>query len=231
MYATAEASTQQAQYRPAPAAPAAPVRALESAFAWRVLEEIDYGMLLVTPGGDLQHANHLARKELERERFMRIQNDHLVGQTPWQTEELTRGIQSAAIGRRQLIVLRHEQEQLHVACVPLFHAFDEGRGAVLLMLGRQAGTQNLSVTFFSRSHSLTPTEEAVLKSLCDGLDVHEIAAAKGVSEYTVRTHVRSLRDKTGINSIRGLIQRVAALPPVVPLSLSALGGYMAPQDA
>jgi DNA-binding NarL/FixJ family response regulator len=125
-----------------------------------------------------------------------------------------------------MIVLRNGAESLHVACVPLFHAFEEGTGSVLLMLGRQSETQNLAVGFFSRSHGLTPTEEVVLKSLCDGLEVHEIATAKGVSEYTVRTHVRSLRDKTGINSIRGLIQRVAALPPVVPLSLS-----MAPQGA
>jgi DNA-binding CsgD family transcriptional regulator len=224
MYATAEATTQQAALRTA-----APARGLETAFAWRVLEEIDYGLLLLTPGGALQHANHLARHELDRERFMRVHEERVVGQTPWQTEEITRGVQAAALGRRQLIVLRNGADQLHVACVPLFHSFDENRGAVLLMLGRQAGTQNLSVTFFSRSHGLTPTEEVVLKSLCDGLDVHEIAAAKGVSEYTVRTHVRSLRDKTGINSIRGLIQRVAALPPVVPLSLS-LGAHLAPQD-
>ncbi|QJW84291.1 hypothetical protein HK414_12095 [Ramlibacter terrae] len=27
-------------------------------FAWRVLEEIDYGLLLVSPSGALQHANH-----------------------------------------------------------------------------------------------------------------------------------------------------------------------------
>jgi DNA-binding CsgD family transcriptional regulator len=224
MYATAEAATPQAVLRTA-----APARGLETSFAWRVLEEIDYGLLLLTTDGALQHANHLARHELGRERFMRVHDERVVGQTPWQTEEITRGVQGAALGRRQLIVLRNGADQLHVACVPLFHSFDDTRGAVLLMLGRQAGTQNLAVTFFSRSHGLTPTEEVVLKSLCDGLDVHEIAAAKGVSEYTVRTHVRSLRDKTGINSIRGLIQRVAALPPVVPLSLS-FGAHLAPRD-
>jgi DNA-binding CsgD family transcriptional regulator len=217
MYATTDASPQRALPRPAPADPD---RGTEPSFAWRVLEEIDYGLILVTPDGTLQHANHLARHELSRARFMRLQGSQLVGQGQSQTEEILRGVQWAANGRRQMILLRNGDETLHIACVPLFHAFEEGGGSVLLMLGRQTGTQNLAVTFFSRSHGLTPTEEAVLKSLCDGLDVHEIATAKGVSEYTVRTHVRSLRDKTGINSIRGLVQRVAALPPVVPLSLS-----------
>jgi DNA-binding CsgD family transcriptional regulator len=226
MYATAEAPAQPALQR---ICAAHEERGLESAFAWRVLEEIDYGLLLVSPAATLQHANHLARLELSRERFMRVTDGCLAGQTPWQTQEILRGVQSAAQGRRQLIVLRHEQETLHVACVPLLHAFEEGRDPVLLMLGRQSGTQNLAVTFFCRSHGLTPTEEVVLKGLCDGLAVQEIANAKGVSEYTVRTHVRSLRDKTGINSIRGLIQRVAALPPLVPLSLS-MATRTAPRD-
>jgi DNA-binding NarL/FixJ family response regulator len=60
----------------------------------------------------------------------------------------------------------------------------------------------------------------VLKALCDGMDVHDIALAKRVSECTVRTHLRSLREKTGVASIRLLVQRVAALPPVVPLALA-----------
>ena len=36
----------------------------------------------------------------------------------------------------------------------------------------------------------------MLKALCDGMDVHEIATAKRVSECTVRTQLRALRDKT-----------------------------------
>jgi DNA-binding CsgD family transcriptional regulator len=202
-----------------------PVRA---SFAWRVLEEIDYGLLLVSIEGDLQHANHLARQELGRERFMRLQGGKLVGQSAFHNEEIGRGIQRAAQGRREMILLRNGEQALHVACVPLFHAFEEG-SSVLLMLGRQHETHNLALTFFSRSHGLTPAEESVLKALCEGLRVPEIASARGVSENTVRTHVRALRDKTGINSIRGMIQRIAALPPVVPLSLS-MAARAAPQD-
>ena len=35
-----------------------------------------------------------------------------------------------------------------------------------------------------------------------------------------RTQVRSLRLKTGIGSMRLLVQRVASLPPMVPMSLT-----------
>jgi DNA-binding CsgD family transcriptional regulator len=189
-------------------------------FAWRVLEEIDYGLILASPGGVLQHANQLARQELRRSRFLHLEGERLVGTNAMQTEELMRGLRAAAQGRRQMLTLRTDADALPVACVPLARAYDGRSDAVLLMLARQTGTQNLSVTFFSRMHGLTPAEETVLKFLCEGLEVHEIATANGVSENTVRTQVRSLRDKTGTSSMRLLVQRVAALPPVVPVSLS-----------
>jgi DNA-binding CsgD family transcriptional regulator len=189
-------------------------------FAWRVLEEIDYGLLLVSPSGALQHANQLARRELARARFLHLEGGRVAGTGLAQTEELMRGVRAAAQGRRQMLTLRTDADALPLACVPLARAFEGQTCSVLLMLARQTGTQNLSVTFFSRMHGLTPAEETVLKFLCEGLEVHEIATANGVSENTVRTQVRSLRDKTGTSSMRLLVQRVAALPPVVPMSLS-----------
>ena len=218
MYATAEHTAPHVM----PPIAVLEARNTEADFAWRVLEEIDYGLLLVSVDGNLLHANHLGRHELSRERFMRLRDGRVLGQTPGQTGEILMGIERASHGRRQMIALRNRDQTLHVACVPLFHSFENDGGSVLLMLGRQSETHNLALTFFSRSYGLTPAEEAVLKALCEGLGVPEIASAKGVSKNTVRTHVRSLRDKTGINSIRGMIQRVAALPPVVPLSLSAV---------
>jgi DNA-binding NarL/FixJ family response regulator len=188
-------------------------------FAWRALEEIDYGLMLVSPDGRVQHANHLARHEVARARFLRIERGMVTSQSPQQTEEVARGIRLAARGRRQMLSLRHAKESLPVACVPLFQPYEGESASVLLMLARRPGSKNLALSFFAREHRLSPTEEAVLRALCDGLDVHEIALAHGVCESTLRTQVRSLRDKTDSGSIRQLVQRVAALPPVVPCGL------------
>jgi hypothetical protein len=47
---------------PAPRAPARTGRiAPDPEFAWRVLEEIDYGLILVDPEGRFQHANQSVR--------------------------------------------------------------------------------------------------------------------------------------------------------------------------
>lgn len=197
-------------------------RAPEPDFAWRVLEEIDYGLIVVGADGQLQHANHLGRHELARGRFLRMAVNQVAGGSAPQTVEVLRAIGSAAQGRRQMLMLRSGNDTLPVACVPLQGGHAE-QGTVLLMLGRQADTRNLNLTFFSRTHGLTPTEEAVLKALCEGLDVQDIASAHGVSVCTVRTQVRALRLKTGAGSIRLLVQRVAALPPLVPMSLAAAG--------
>jgi len=192
----------------------------EADFAWRALEEIDYGLILVRPDCTLHHANHLARHELSRARFLRVAGERVVGQTPTQSDEILRAVTAAAQGRRQMLMLRSDHDTLAVACVPLFQPYEGTGGSVLLMLGRQPGIQNLNVTFFSRTHGLTPTEEAVLRALCEGLEVQDIAEAHGVSVCTVRTQVRSLRLKTGIGSMRLLVQRVASLPPMVPMSLT-----------
>ncbi|MBC7471630.1 MAG: helix-turn-helix transcriptional regulator [Ramlibacter sp.] len=197
-------------------------------FAWRVLEEIDYGLILVNPEGRFQHANHLARHELARARYLRIEGSTVTSMSAGQSDELARGIRSAARGRRQMLSLRQGSDRLSVACIPLFQPYEGESASVLLMLARRTGTQNLAVSFFAREHRLSPTEEAVLRSLCDGLDVLDIATAHGVCESTVRTQVRSLRDKTDSNSIRQLVQRVAALPPVVPCGLR---GQSASQSA
>jgi DNA-binding CsgD family transcriptional regulator len=195
-------------------------RDVTAELAWRVLDELDYGLIVADPEGRVQHANQLGRQELARARFLRDERDVISGHTPASNAEIQRGIRAAARGRRQLLEFRQGDDTLPVACVPLSQPLDGEASSVLLMLGRQRGTQNLSLTFFARAHGLTPAEEAVLRALCGGAQVDDIAASHGVCISTVRTQIRSLRDKTGASSIRELVQRLAALPPVVPMSLA-----------
>jgi DNA-binding NarL/FixJ family response regulator len=87
---------------------------------------------------------------------------------------------------------------------------------VLVLLSRQNACDNLAVRMYARAQHLSPSEEGVMISLCRGLEVADIARENGVAQSTVRSQVKSLREKTGCASIRRLIQRVNSLPPVVP---------------
>jgi DNA-binding CsgD family transcriptional regulator len=205
--------------------------ALDQSVMWRVLDEIDYGLILVTPDGRFQRANHLGRYELARAKFLRTaghsngagssaSNGQLQTNEAAATADLLCGIRAAARGRRQMITLRHGAESLTLACVPLLQPFEGACTSVLLMLARQNDTANLALGFFARSHKLTTAEESVLRALCHGQQISDIAIAHGVAESTIRAQIRAVREKTQCNNIRLLVQLVAALPPVVPVSLT-----------
>lgn len=190
---------------------------LQTGFLLRLLDEIDYGLVLVSAQGRIQHANHLARHELATGRLLyAAADDTIVGSAAGLTEQLMSAIHGAVQGRRRLLYLAHGEHNMPVAVIPLTHALEGPSTSVLLVMARQRIGDNLALQMFAREHCLTPTEEAVLRALCDGREVDEIAVQHGVAESTVRTQVRSLRDKTGANGIRQLVQRVLALPPVVP---------------
>lgn len=79
----------------------------------------------------------------------------------------------------------------------------------------------LMLRYFSRVYGVTITEEQVLGQLCQGLSTPEIAVQMKLAVSTVRSHVRSLCSKTGVNGVRELANRVGALT-----MLAAAGGYM-----
>ena len=204
---------------------------LDPTVIWRVLDEIDYGLILVSPDGLLQRANHLGRYELAQAKFVRTPTPaysntsyaathQLQANNAAATSDLLSGIRAASRGRRQMLTLRDGTESLTLACVPLAQPFEGACSSVLLMLARKNETVNLALSFFARSHKLTSAEEGVLRALCRGQQITDIALSQGVAESTIRSHTRALREKTQCNNIRLMVQQVAALPPVVPLSLA-----------
>jgi DNA-binding CsgD family transcriptional regulator len=204
----------------------------------RLLDEIDYGVLLITPEGYIQHANHLARHELATGNIIRSEDDHLVAShacrassshyatgsddaPPLQSKEReTRRILSlavrAAMGHRSMVELSNSEHTLSMAFVPLGSPFESEGQTVLVLFGKRQVCEAVTMSFFARSCGLTPAEETVLRALCDGQDVDDIARSHGVAESTVRTQVRVLRAKTSCASIRELIRKVSTLPPLVP---------------
>ena len=184
---------------------------------WRVLDEIDYGLLMLSPEGRVLHANHLARFELSRERCLLSVDGLLSGCTARHRDELARGLVAARAGRRVMLAFdlgEPDPSSISAVCLPLGSPFDAGGSPVLLMLERNR-EENLALSFYARQHQITHAEESVLRCLCEGLGVAAIAENLHVAESTVRTHIRSLREKTRTSSMRQLVQTVSDLPPMV----------------
>lgn len=193
-----------------------PERRAGSARPWLigVLDEIDYGVILVDAQARLLHANSCARARLRVADGLRMEAGRLAACQPHEQIELASAILAAASrGLRRLIHVAGLAHAVSVAVVPA-RAGASGEGGALVMMSRSHVCEPLSTDCFARSHGLTQTESRVLHALCAGQPPADIAADLGVALSTVRTHIGTIRAKTGAPSVRQLLHRVAQLPPM-----------------
>jgi DNA-binding CsgD family transcriptional regulator len=183
-----------------------------------MLDEIDYGMLLLAEGTTVLHANHAARSELDASHPLQLIGHELRVARAQDLLPLREALGGARErGLRRLVNLGEGEHRVSIAVVPLAAAVGEAGPShlTLLVLGKRQMCEALSAHWFARSHSLTPAEARVLAALCEGRRPSEIAAAQCVALSTVRSQIGSIRAKTGAESIRALVRQVAVLPPLV----------------
>lgn len=181
-----------------------------------MIDEVDYGVLLLDPAGHVRLLNRSARRELDERHPLHLLAGQLHARGPQDMLALA-GALSGAVrhGQRELLWLGQGSARVSVAVLPLGAQALDGGPATMLLLGRRQVAEGLSVTGFARSHGLTPAETRVLEALCAGVPPAKIAETQGVRISTVRTQIGSLRDKTSARSIRALVRMVSVLPPVV----------------
>ena len=181
-----------------------------------LLDELDYGLILLRDATFVLRLNRAARAELVTGRSVALVDGHLRACCAHDAAKLVDAMRGAAFGgRRRLVTLGAEGHTVSVALIPITAAEPGEAGPTMAVFGRRRLCERLSVQWFARANGLTPAESRVLEQLCEGLDPRSIAAANGVGMATVRTHVSKIREKTGAPGIRGLIQQVALLPPIV----------------
>ena len=206
-------------WQPAPTAPARPFGpATSSALLTRVLDEIDYGMLVVTVGGALRYANQLARHELQGHGPLGLAQGQVRAHQPGDQNQLQLALADAVRGRRRLITLGLNGSSISIAVLPMpgDDEDDHGEALALLTFGKRQASETLTIDFFARSQGLTGAEGRVLQALCHGAKPKEIASQCDVAISTVRSHICSIRVKTQTANIRELVDRVAKLPPMTP---------------
>ena len=191
-----------------------------------VLDEMDYGVMLMDAGCRIVHANHLARREMALRLAVRCDADTLRAALPTQEAELASSLRAAARGQRRMAEFGAAAQALTLAFVPQMQqprmAMPHGGYAfgVLVTFGKRHFGDNLALQCYALARKLTHGEHGVLQGLCAGLSAEDIARQNGVCLSTVRSQISHIRAKTGATSVRQLVQRVAALPPM----MSALRG-------
>ena len=200
-----------------------------SSLLMRMLDEIDYGLMLVAADGQLRYANRLALLELAAGGPLRLTGGLLCVHPEGEQGPLRAAQADAARGLRTLVKLGHNGSTLLLAVIPMDSAIEPSdRPTSLLVFNKRAACAELTVAFYARSNGLTATESTVLLQLSQGSKPKDIAAAHGVALSTVRSQISSIRAKTHTTSIRDLSSRVAALPPFASALRSTLRGNAGP---
>lgn len=189
------------------------ISALRGHWLAAALDELDYGIVVLVDGTDVVHLNDAARAQLE-DHPLQLVGRQLRPRLARDVAPLHEAV-TAASGRRmrRLVSLGRDVDRTCVSVIPLDAAGD-GASAVLIVLGKRAVCESLSMQGYARSHGLTGAETRVLAGLCDGALPAQIAHDLGVAVSTVRSQIGSLRQKTGAASIRALVRQIAVLPPV-----------------
>jgi len=190
----------------------------EPGLAFLLMNELAFGVVVITLQGRVVQANQVARQELGRCRVLGVVDQQLKTACLDGAKTLHDGLAKAGRGKRSLVSLPDKSGEgaLTLAVLPLPGDAAGAPGHAALIFSRASVCETLMLCFFARTHGLTTTEEHVLGILCQGYSAPEIAVQMKVAVSTVRSHVRSLCAKTRSNGVRELISRVAVLPPVAP---------------
>jgi len=184
-----------------------------------VLDEVDYGLMLLSANALVVHANHAALRELGSNHPLELRSRRLRARDSHEQQTLGEALDAARHrGARCMLNLGAAPAArigLSIVPLPLPLSNSASGNAVLLTLQRAQLVEKLSVGAFARARGLSQREEEVLTALCEGLRPTQIAERMGVAVATVRSHVHNLKEKTHCNSMVELVKQVALLPPMV----------------
>jgi DNA-binding CsgD family transcriptional regulator len=185
----------------------------------RVLDHLDYGVMLVDPAAYVHFANRIAQRDCGGARGLRLVDGQLRARHERDQQRLLRALVASQGGRRSLLAVVSQDGPCMLAILPLEerHASVSAEPTALVVLGRSQVCEPLTVDFFAREHGLTAAETSVLRHLVDGRRPADIVRHTGVAMSTVRTQIKSIRQKTGAPSIGELVRLVTVLPPIVPV--------------
>ena len=200
------------------------------------LNQVDYGLVVLdADSGMLQFANGPGHAALDdgpdslghrrNQSGLCLVQGRVATVRPGHHEQLRSTLARTRSGVRGLLNLGPDAQTSAVAVLPLAHTRPDTDRVVngvpqavpryaLLLFAKQQLCDDSTVALFARERGLTGAEAQVLAQVCKGLRPAQIAVKHGVRISTVRTQLRSIRQKTQCQTIRELVQKVSILPPM-----------------
>jgi len=197
------------------------LRTAEAATFADTLDGISAGMFLIDVGKRIVHANAAGRSMLANADFLRATDGRLIANDP-EAEIALREIAVAAgkgdtaIGIRGIAVplIAKDGDRYVAHVLPLTSGARRRAGAAYtavaaIFVHRAALEVPSPPEAIARAYKLTPTELRVLLAIVEVGGAPEVAAALGVGEGTIKTHLSRLYEKTGTGRQADLVKLVA----------------------
>ncbi len=195
-----------------------------------LVDEIECGLVVCDGHGMLSFANRCARQELASGLLLRMAGGQLEC-TDGESHDLHTALwQAVTKGRRQLVQLQAAGHRLLVSVTPL-QAPAGGPTLALLVLGRRRPCSELALEMLAKVYHLTWAERRVLSALMGEVSARDIASQHRVALSTVRSQIKSLREKMGAPNIDSLLLRAAEMPPIASALRLVDGGAVGPAGA
>ena len=193
----------------------------------RTLRRLSIGCLLVDEAGRLIFANNMAEEILRLNRPLRLRCGRVVADTTanqrkWQAL-IGRLAPGAGLAEGTAAALeRQDGQALSLLAVPLGPARSEVlgltpplRGLGLVVMGDPVRPPETAADSFRRLFGLTDAEARLAVALLGGEPLQDYADRQGRSLNTMKTHLKSVFDKTGVGRQTELIRKLAVLAMIV----------------
>ena len=202
---------------------------LEAALV-QALDATPTGVVSLNAELRVDHINRSARDILARNRGLEIRNgalcllDKLLDQRLREFVRIAiqRGREQTATAAGAMFVrapLSGEHVELIIAPVPS-QTLDEQQARVIVYLFDANSPRNVSHDLLTGLYGLTQTEAKLVQLMSNGMTLDEAGQELEISVNTVRTHLKHVFHKTGLNRQTELIQRIGCGPASLLVSLS-----------
>jgi DNA-binding CsgD family transcriptional regulator len=191
-----------------------------------VIDSLSLGVFVIGDGGAIVHANAQARAILASDDMLCAVSGRLVATDPRSNPVLRDALIAATLDDASgALSLTSRGGVRHVIQVLPLRA--PGRCAAAVFVARATFETSSCPDVIRQAYRLTPTELRVLFAIVEFGGVPEVAAALGIANSTVRTHVGHLFSKTGTSRQADLVKLVATFSHPVsglvrPTALAAL---------
>lgn len=196
---------------------------LQAAVAGAGLDALRQGVAVIAPGGQMVHANATLIEQVEQADGLCLTIQGPACDDPAAQSRLTRAIQAAlavAMGRRSLpeagaIVVPRRSGGAWIVQVLTLSAEATGLFAgfigALVLVADQRRPALPDISAIRVRLGLTPAEADLALALAAGVTLADHARARGVGIETLRSHLASIRRKTGCRRQAELVARVLSL--------------------